>query len=387
MRIAYCTNVRLPSERAHGHQVAQVCDALAQLGHDVTIYAPFRRSIVQEDYWTYYGANRSVQLLHLGYFDPIGRAFFPEIIALWMLNFFLRRNLRKALSSMDIDLVYTRSPVLLSQVLKTGLPVVLELHSLPRWLRRSFVRSCNRCRLIVCLTFSMRDELVSWGVDVARVIVEGDAVNLERFAALPSRTEARARWGIAADVPVIGYTGQLESMGLSKGLPELLGAAALLLERGESVYFLLAGGPDSARERMENSLPAALSGRVIFTGILSRSDVPMIAAAADVLVYPAPASDHPFYRRDTSPLKIYEYMATGKPVIAADLPPVRDILDASTAILVPPGDVEALADAIESIVADPTAAEERAVAARRRVAGHSWTERMRRILDAATVVS
>jgi hypothetical protein len=37
MRIAYCTNVRLPSERAHGHQVARVCDALAKLGNDVTI--------------------------------------------------------------------------------------------------------------------------------------------------------------------------------------------------------------------------------------------------------------------------------------------------------------------------------------------------------------
>ena len=56
MRIAYCTNVRLPSERAHGHQVAQVCDALAHLGHDVTIFAPYRDNEVTEDYWMYYGA-------------------------------------------------------------------------------------------------------------------------------------------------------------------------------------------------------------------------------------------------------------------------------------------------------------------------------------------
>lgn len=47
MRIAYCTNIRLPSERAHGHQVAAVCDALVKLGHDVTIFAPFRKTSLQ----------------------------------------------------------------------------------------------------------------------------------------------------------------------------------------------------------------------------------------------------------------------------------------------------------------------------------------------------
>ncbi len=86
MRIAYCTNVRLPSERAHGHQVAQVCDALAALGHDVTVVAPFRRNTIHADYWSYYGADRRVNLAHLGSFDPIDHSVIPKVLQLPLLG-------------------------------------------------------------------------------------------------------------------------------------------------------------------------------------------------------------------------------------------------------------------------------------------------------------
>lgn len=62
MKIAYCTNVRLPTERAHGRQIASVCDALGILGHEVQIFAPYRRNLVKESYREYYSAHKKVEL-------------------------------------------------------------------------------------------------------------------------------------------------------------------------------------------------------------------------------------------------------------------------------------------------------------------------------------
>lgn len=385
MRIAYCTNVRLPSERAHGHQVAAVCDALADLGHAVTIFAPFRRNPVQDDYWTYYGAKRDVQLTYLGRFDPIDRVFFPGVIALWTLNALLRRALRRAFAAGSFDLLYTRSPALLPALLKAGIPTALELHRLPRLGRRALVRRCNRCRIVACLTTPMRDELVSWGVDPLRVIIAGDAVDPAFLRELPSREEAVKKWQIPSGVTVIGYAGQLRSMGLSKGIEVLLQAVEILANRGFPVHALIAGGPETVRGEFERGLSQAIRSHVTFAGTLPHRDIPFIFASADVLAYPAPASDHPFYRRDTSPLKLFEYMAAGKPIVSADLPPVRDILDEHSALLVSPGDADAFAGAIERVIREPHEARKRADKARALVTQHSWQERMRRIIKAATV--
>src|SRR3989338_5554403 len=186
MRIAYCTNVRLPSERAHGHQIAQVCDALSALGHEVTVYAPYRKNVITQDYWSYYGARKEVRLTHLGLFDPID-APLPGFLQLWLLNWQLRRRLYRELSSGRFAVLYTRTPALLSVLLKTGMPTVLELHQLPRRDRSSFVAQCKRCAVVACLTSPMRDALITWGVPAEKVIVEGDAVDPVRFASLPDR--------------------------------------------------------------------------------------------------------------------------------------------------------------------------------------------------------
>lgn len=377
MRIAYVTNVRLPSERAHGHQIAQVCDAIAHLGHEVTIFAPLRKNPVKENYTSYYRADPSVKIQYLGDFDPIDHAFIPKIFQLPILNRLMRQNIRAHLSS--FDLLYTRAPSLLRPLLESKKKVIVELHRLPRRGIGSFVRQCNQCALVVCLTSQMKNELINMGVKSNHVIVEGDAFDPALFKKIPQRDAAKKHWKLETDLPTIGYTGQLSSMGLNKGLPHFLESLALLLKKGMLFQAVIAGGPDSVREELAGSLSPVLRAHVHFLGFVPHSDIASVLAACDVLVYPAPKSNDPYYQRDVSPLKLFEYMAAGKPVVCADLPPLKDVVDRSTVRLYEPGNAEACATAMQELIKHPAEAQKLAKAAHEKVQRYTWDERMKRI--------
>lgn len=384
MRIAYVSNVRIPTERAHGHQIAQVADAMTQMGHSVTLFAPCRKNTVKDDYWTYYGADRRVQLTYVGSYDFISSPFFPGPLGLFAMNTMLRKKLRPLLTG-NFDLLYTRTPALLTALLATGIPTVVELHTLPRWGRQGFVTACNKCVRVVCLTTPMRDELVQWGVEAGKVLVEGDAVRLEQFSSGLSSSQAHAAFEVHEDTFAIGYAGQLQSMGLSKGVQELLDSLKVLVGRGVSFSALIAGGPDSARKRFQSQLSPVAKEHIRFMGHLEHGRIPLFLQACDVLVYPAPKSDHPFYMRDTSPMKLFEYMASQKPIVAADLPTVREILSEDAAVFCEPGNPESLADALSWVMWHPEEAKTKAKQAYELVQERTWEQRMRRILASATM--
>lgn len=117
-----------------------------------------------------------------------------------------------------------------------------------------------------------------------------------------------------------------------------------------------------------------LSGHVIFTGGIDHSEVPVAASALDLLVAPYPTMDQFYF----SPLKVYEYMAAGKPIVASRIGQISDILeDRRTALLVTPGDASAVATAILRLWADRQFAEQLGHAARLEVqAHHSWSHRI-----------
>ncbi len=386
MKIAYCTNVRLPSERAHGHQIAQVCDALVALHHDVTIFAPFRKNIVREDYWTYFGASKDVKVRYLGGFDPIASKFLPGVAGLLTLNAMLRQSLESELRHEQFDLLYTRSPALLPTLLKTGTPVILELHQLPNRSKRSFVKQCMQCRLVSCLTSPMRDALLEWGVPAEKMIVAGDAVDLARFTHMPSKESARAKWKIQTERIVVGYIGRLRTLGMEKGVMPLLDALKDLSDDHQFFGFIV-GGPDDDRKEYEEAATNHRLGPtdVLFTGEIPASEIPLALAACDIVAMPFP--DYPHYRLHMSPLKMFEYMASGKPIVASDLPTIRDVLGHETAVLCKAGDVSSLVTALRWIAEHPDEAKERAERAKELVKEHTWEKRMERILDAATIAA
>jgi len=375
MRIAYCTNVRLPSERAHGHQVASVCDALVQIGHEVHIFAPHRQNPIQEDFWTYHEVDRRVEFTHVRSFDGIASSFTPGVLGLKVTTWSYVHKLFPLLQNKNFDLLYTRTPEILSTLLSVGSPVVLELHKLPRRGRSRFLNHCEQCTHIVCLTSAMKRELVLWGIDEKKVGLEGDAVDIERFHHLPEKNNVRDEWKISPEAFVVGYAGSLRTMGLSKGVEQIVAAVTKLQAQGRNVVLLFAGGPEHDGKIL------AQSPHVFYRGQLPQSEVLKIYGASDLLIYPAPETTHPYFVRDTSPLKIFEYMAAFRPTIVADLPPVRDILDEDAAFFYQPGNVQGLSETIETAMDNPEEAQKRSSRAREIVENHTWENRMKRIMQ------
>jgi glycosyltransferase involved in cell wall biosynthesis len=214
------------------------------------------------------------------------------------------------------------------------------------------------------------------GVSEHKMIVEGDAVSPQRFHHFPDTSIVRDIWNIPVDAYVLGYAGSFMTMGLTKGVEQIVLAAAKLRAEGGNIHVVLAGGPERDGRKLADA-----GDFIIYRGQLPQKEILMLYGAADLLIYPAPHTDHPYFLRDTSPLKIFEYMSTRKPMITADLPPVRDVLDEDAAYFYTPGSIEDLSSQIQAAIDTPAEAQAKADRAHALVQNHTWRKRMDRILS------
>jgi len=384
VRIAYCTTTRLPTENAKGFQIAKVTQAFRSLGHEVEIFAPYRRNKIDQSFAAYYGLKSSVPLHQMGAVNGmagIAPGFYGKKMAAFLFSRVLNMVLKKR--KKEFDVIYTRSPELLPKIAESGIPVILELHRLPGFGKRLFLKSIRACRLISTLTTQMRQGLIDMGVKDIPVIVEGNGVDLHDFEALPDPADTKLSLSIPKEASLIIYAGQLESKGRAQGIPELTAAFEILLKRGLEFRAVIAGGPEDVRQRFLGEMRESLVPKVTMLGQLSHLKVPTLLIAGDVLVYTAPKTARTYFIRDTSPLKIFEYMAACRPIVCADLPPLHDALDESMAYFFEPGNSESLADAIRNVLDDPETAKKKALLARAHVEQFTWEKRMERILGAA----
>ncbi|MBZ5735511.1 glycosyltransferase family 4 protein [Nocardioides sp. TRM66260-LWL] len=226
-----------------------------------------------------------------------------------------------------------------------------DFHRLSRESEAQVMRAADA---VVTLSTALREQVIARGVDPARVHVVPNCVD-DSWLAEPVPPRAPGA-GLT-----VGIGGTLNAY---EGVDLLVEAVALLRTRGRDVRLLVAGdGP--ARAALETlAAERGLGDAATFTGRLDR------AALADAYrrldVFCLPRRDLPV-TRVVPPIKPVEAMALGLPVLAADLPPLREIVGEDRGVLVRPDDPEAIAAGLEAL-ADPAERAHRGAAARRWVA-------------------
>jgi glycosyltransferase involved in cell wall biosynthesis len=380
--VLYFADTRFPIERANGVQTMATCQALAMRGHDVTLVTrPDTAAGPARDPFAFYGLPRVPTLTWRTMPAHTDRrasrvAFLAGALAqalgdrqavvytrdLGLAAFLTRvpapRRPRIVYESHGIaPVVSAELPALLGQPALA--PSAAKLRRLDRRERRVWTRAAG----YVTITRALAEDLAARYGPRPDVVVAPDGA-VETPAAAPPADAA----------PVAAYAGHLYPW---KGADVFVRALARL----PALRGLLVGGHPGERDRARiDALAAAVgvSDRLEMTGLVPASDVGAHLARATVLVLPNVATT--ISDRYTSPLKLFEYLWTGLPIVASDLAAIREVLtDGRTALLVPPGDVEALAGALARVSTDRALASALGTAARALAPQFTWPMRAARV--------
>ena len=371
MNIAYVANVRLPTEKAHGLQIMSMCRAFARNGHRVRLVVPKRKNIHAESPWAFYGFREEFEIVQVPIYDFISHDRVLGRVALWLNTLQFLVTARRAVHAFKPDVVYAREPWYGS--LAPEAPHVFEAHDFTSRVTPLHHRWWKRVARIVTVTTGLKNVFASHGVPEEKMIVAHDGVDEATFAVRETKAEARAELGLPSDAFLAIYTGHLYAY---KGADDLLEAAASVPPH---VRILFVGGRPDDLARLKARAAELHATNVIFAGRVPHAKIPTYLRAADAAVLPTRGTDR-HASEFLSPLKLFEYLAAGKALVATDLPSAREVLSDATAAFVPPSDPAALAKALSGLAAssDRVAVMERE--SLRLAAKHSWTQRAQDVL-------
>lgn len=381
MKMAYIANIRLPTEKAHGIQIMEMCSAFARAGVSLQLVVPRRANPLGSpgESWKYYSIDSQFSIVPVPAYDPRWALRFPEG---WYIriqaSFFMASFFRMFRTSRPVGdfLWYTRDHYLLPALfwMKEGsTDIVWEAHTVPTR-ARLFVRWWRRCRGIVALTRAIQEEIVACGIPREKVIVAHDGVServLKDAHALPQE-EARRRCGLPLAGRIVMYTGSLSR---EKGVNTFCRAAEEYPD--PQTTFVIVGGDAQQVSAMRQRYPGK---NIIWAGYKPYGDIPIYLRAADALVIPN-SSKSVFSRAYTSPMKLFEYMASGVPIAASKTSSIQEVITSRECFFFDPDSPSDLIRALEEMRAGEKDAQSRSRRAQERVRMFTWSARADHILS------
>jgi len=240
------------------------------------------------------------------------------------------------------------------------------------WEAKLSFRVANR---ILCVSEPAKQQLVDvWKVDPEKIVVMPNGVDPELFKPLKSDSSFRRRLAIE-DAPVVGFVGGFRSW---HGVDLLVESFAQVLAEFPQARLVLVGdGP--VRPDLERLIRKLELGRsVILAGLMPHNQIPEMLATFDVAVLPYPRLPRELW---FSPLKLYEYMAAGKAIVAAGSGQIVEVIQHDVnGVLVKSGDVGELTQAIVGLLRDPAKRSRLGKLAREQaIERHSWDMYIKRL--------
>lgn len=368
MNIAYITNIRIPTEKAHGIQVMKMCEAFCVANSSVELIVPCRFNPIKADPFEFYKARPNFRITKLWCVDFLATPIF-KWLSFWLQTISFLISVKLFLRSKKFDVYYTRDFLISAFLNKNNTKLIYEIHSMPEsglWLHK---KAWARADYLVVISDGLRKALVVYGVDANKIILARDAVDLNMFQISLQREGAREVLGLSKDKKIVIYTGHLYKW---KGADILAQVAEFL----PSVEIYLVGGTKEDVERFKMQYHFK---NLHIIGWQAQSQIPLWLKSADILVLPNSAREK-IGAEHTSPLKLFEYMASGTPIVASDVPALKEVIGGGEAIFFQPDDAISLADALKYSLVNSSKLEALALSAIKRVRQFTWSNRAEAIL-------
>jgi glycosyltransferase involved in cell wall biosynthesis len=381
MKVALVAPTQVPALRANTVQVMKMAQAIAMLGHEVRLAVPQvgstrdRKRTPWGEMAYHYGLQHEFPIDWLPSIPRLRRYDYGYHAVRWARRW-------------GADVLYTRLPQAAALSSMLGVATIFEVHDFPRGRSslRLFQRFCKGrgARRLVVITHSLVNDLSSrLGAPAAPpfTIVAPDGVDLVRYQNLPDPQNARAMLRIfqgKAESFTAGYTGNLYA---GRGAELMLDLAARLPE----ITFLLVGGEPGDVARLQTEVGARRLENAILTGFIPNAELPLYQAACDLLLMPyqerVAASSGGDIAPYLSPMKLFEYLACGRTILASDLPVLREVLNPENAVLLPHADLEAWVEAVQELQSDAARRLALAVRACQDATHYTWEARAEKILN------
>ena len=364
--IRYITFARMPTEKAHGLQIAKMCEAFTKQNVFISLVTPRRANHIDQAVTDYYSLESPLQYWLAPVFDVTGRVKNMNSIHHYLHEFLFAWQVLWMRIPKEV-IVYTRSPLVVFVGSLRARRVIIEQHYWPTsgsWLMK---RLLAPAMLIVCNSEGAEKECVRHGLSQAFVAHNGfdDSLLQETI----TNQAAKTKLGLDTDKKVVMYIG---SLGDWKGVDTLAEAATNFAEDCVAVVI---GGSDHELPAWKEKYP-----HVIFLGRRPYEGIGQFQRAADILVVP----NNPITKESleyTSPIKLFAHMASGIPLLVSDLPALKSIVGEEEATFFTPGDPASLVSAVATLLDNYPAALQKSAHTKEVATKFTWSNRAALILN------
>jgi glycosyltransferase involved in cell wall biosynthesis len=352
--------------------ILKTCAHFARLGYEVELWVPWRYNpgFIPEDTFVRYAMVPEFPIRRLPALDLTGLGSFGFLlmVATFNVSAYMRLLFRREHATLY---AHDFRDLILPSL--SGLPYFIEIHDFYESSVRFVSRSLFRRAMGLIVTNTLKIEQISrhYGIPRERMIRQPNAVEASAFDIPQTQAQARAELNLPSDQKLVLYAGHLFSW---KGVHTLADSAQYL----KDMHIVFVGGTESDRIEMERYVALQKLPRITFVPHQPPHKIPLYLRAADVLVLPNTAKEEAS-RIETSPVKLFEYLAAGKPIVASDLPSIRDIVSEREVFFAHPDDPQDFARVIEHVLAHPEEAAARAAAGKTLAGTHSWEARAKKI--------
>lgn len=372
MKLYYIASARIPHKKAYAIQIAKMCEAFVEEGVEIELILPKQKGVT-DDVRAYYKLRTSfpvTRLPALDFYDSGKWGYFLSSLS-FTISYVFYLLLKKLQGNGGI--VYTIDMDTFSFVASAflGMPCFLETHGgKAETLRNKLF--FKKVKGVVVINSIIKKQIVkTLAFPEDRMLVWPNGIDLGLFRDV-SKDEARNKLSLPKDGKIVMYCGRFYGW---KGF-EVLVDAAEQIPPGISVYIV--GG--TKEEFMSVAKKTKISKNFVFPGEKPYTEIPLWLSAADALLVLGTKHDTQSYYY-TSPMKVFEYLAMKRPIVASKTPAIQDIVSDTEVVFYEPDDSKDLAQKIVLSVSDSESVERKTVAATTRAKDFTWQKRAKDTME------